>query len=68
MIEKYCLVTDILPDNDICNKFGETGSEIIGDFFSSSICGNILDFLFVFWREKSANIRIGREIWSLLYA
>ena len=41
MIEKYCLVNDILPNNDICNKFGETGSEIIGDLFSSSICGKI---------------------------
>ena len=37
MVEKSCLVTDILPNNDICNKFGETWSEIMGDLFSSSI-------------------------------
>ena len=36
MVDKSCLVTDILPNNDICNKFGETWSEIIGDLFSSS--------------------------------
>ena len=53
MVEKSCLASDILSNNDICNKFGETGSEIIGDSFSSSIFGKILDFLFVFWREKS---------------
>ena len=37
MIEKSCLVTDTLPNNDICNKFGETWSDIIGDLFSSSM-------------------------------
>ena len=48
MIEKSCLVTDILPNNDICNKFCEKGSKIIEDLFSNSICGKILVFLFFF--------------------
>ena len=34
---KLSLETDILLNNDICNKFGETWSKIIEDLFSSSI-------------------------------
>ena len=53
MIKKSCLVTDILPNNDICNKFWETWSEKIDEiYFQVPITVKFQSFYLFFWRRK----------------
>ena len=56
MFEKSCVVTDILPNDDICNKFGETWSEIIGDLFLISIIVKVGTFIICFFGRESCNL------------
>ena len=64
MVEKSCIITDILQ-NYICNEFGEIWSEIIGDLFSSSIYIKSLDF---FLEEKVVINFVNKKCWCFFVA
>ena len=57
MVEKSCLVTDMLPNNDISNRFGETWSEIKKIYFQVQITVNVKTLLFAFL-EKEKNYHL----------